>query len=138
MLKTDKVSLLMPTLVQLMFFGGVGILSTLVHLAIVIGLVEFELMAPFWANPLAFLIAFFVSYYGNYYLTFQIKTANRGYMVKFFATACLGFVLNQSLFVLLYQYFGVNYQIALLVTLGTVAAITFVLSKCWAFKVLEG
>ncbi|MDR3413564.1 MAG: GtrA family protein [Formivibrio sp.] len=120
---------------ELARFGGVGIAAMLVHMATVsLWLVPIGLH-PLMANVFAFLIAFAVSYFGHRHLTFRAgHVAHRQALPRFFAVACLGFMANESLYFLLLHYTLLDYRIALFIVLGTVAAMTFVLGKLWAFS----
>jgi putative flippase GtrA len=53
---------------------------------------------------------------------------------RFFAVAVTGFLLNETLYWGLLDFGPFSYRIALLIVLATVAVVTFLLSKHWAFK----
>ncbi len=120
---------------EIVRFGGVGITALLVHLAAVsLWLVPTGLQ-PLVANIIAFLIAFIVSYLGHRHLTFRAShVANRHALPRFFIVACLGFAINEFLYFVLLSFTSLDYRIALFIVLLTVAILTFVLGKLWAFS----
>lgn len=121
-----------PQLVQFALVGGAAATT---HLAVVALLVQAGALQPLAANVLAFLLAFVVSYNGHALLTFS-ETKARGWAVlgKYFAVACLSFVLNELLYWWLLNSLHWNYLLSLFLVLVVVAVATFVLSKFWAFS----
>ena len=121
-----------PQLVQFALVGGAAAAT---HLAVVALLVQAGALPPLAANVLAFLLAFIVSYNGHALLTFS-ETKARGWAVlgKYFAVACLSFVVNELLYWWLLNSLHWNYLISLFLVLVVVAVATFVLSKFWAFS----
>ncbi|HSB97731.1 MAG TPA: GtrA family protein [Spongiibacteraceae bacterium] len=125
---------------QLARFGVVGIAAMAVHWLVVAVLVPLGAL-PLIANVVAFAIAFNVSYIGHRHWTFAADSAvdvvadDRGTPFKrFFGVALLSFVLNEILYYLLLRYTTLDYRIALLIVLIAVAALTFILSRYWAFR----
>jgi putative flippase GtrA len=122
----------LPQVLQFLLVGGSAAAT---HLIVVGLLVALTGMAPLQANVLGFLVAFVVSYNGHAWLTFS-ATAKRGWgtVARFFAVACLSFVVNELLYAAALQWLSWHYFVSLAVVLVVVAAGTFVLSKFWAFK----
>ena len=120
---------------ELFWFGIVGISALLVHYALVTLLLVPLGMAPLLANIVGFLFAFQVSYWGHRRLTFRAaEVAHRQALPRFFAVACLSFCVNEAMYYVLLNYTLLDYRSALLIVLFTVAALTFVLGKMWAFS----
>lgn len=117
---------------QLARFGAVGIAAMAVHWLVVALLVPLGLR-PLLANSAAFAIAFNVSYAGHRRFTFASTTAQHSTLKRFLGVALLGFALNETLYYLLLRA-GMEYRVALLLVLVAVAALTFVLSRYWAFR----
>ncbi|AXK39927.1 GtrA family protein [Crenobacter cavernae] len=119
---------------ELARFGVVGVAALLVHLAMVSLWLVPAGLAPLFANVFAFLTAFVVSYLGHRHLTFCAgHVAHRQALPRFFAVACTGFAVNESLYFVLLHDTPFDYRVALLIVLATVAAQTFALGKLWAF-----
>jgi putative flippase GtrA len=119
---------------ELWWFGVVGISALLVHFLLVSVILVPAGLAPLIANILGFLLAFQVSYWGHRRLTFQAgHIAHRQALPRFFAVSCLSFCVNEALYFSLLHYTSLDYRAALLLVLFTVAALTFVLGKLWAF-----
>ncbi len=115
-------------------FGVVGLCAMMVHAAVVFAFVPLGLH-PLIANIAAFFVAFFVSYTGHRYFTFSGAT-HGGTLLRFFGVAVSSFIVNEFLYFLLLNYLHIDYQIALVIVLVAVSAMTFVLSRSWAFRVV--
>jgi putative flippase GtrA len=120
---------------QAIAFLIVGCAALATHLSVVALLVELGLAHALTANVCGFLVAFLVSFNGHARFTFAIEQEKRNASrVRFFAVAVLGFVLNQVLYAeALKLTFGHYYLVTLALILLAVAAVTFTLSKLWAF-----
>ncbi|MFC6204513.1 GtrA family protein [Psychrobacter urativorans] len=160
----NKIAITQSASQQALWFLAVGASAALVHFLILISVVNFTTVSPAWANVVAFLIAFIVSFFGHFYLTFSQSNSstdkhssnNDDYiknrrtsvnktpsswrhslpiLLKWFASSLLGFIANQSLFVLGLSWFGELYYIIIwLVVTGVITVMTFALGKLWAFK----
>lgn len=120
-------------LTQLIRFSGVGIGALLVHWLVVIALVPLG-MAPLLANVVGFMVAFNVSYFGHRHLTFEaIGLQHSQTLPRFAGVALLSFAVNETLYALLLGFTSLGYDLALLLVLATVAALTYLLSRFWAF-----
>lgn len=124
----SKVSVEIPRFIMVgSFAAGVHILS----LFILVSLCEWS---PLVANVLAFGFAFIASFSGHHYWTFNTTAQPNQALWKFFLIAVLSFTLNQSLFYLLLVKYHFYYLTALILVLLFVPPLTFILSKCWAFR----
>lgn len=122
----------LPQLIQFALVGGAAAAT---HLAVVWLVVAATGMAPLAANVVAFLVAFVVSYNGHALLTFSASQVHGWSAVaRFFAVACLSFVVNELLYAAALRWLPWHYVLSLALVLVVVAAGTFVLSKFWAFK----
>lgn len=120
---------------QLAFFGGVGAAAAATHYLVVLALVPLGLH-PLLANVVAFAVAFQVSYFGHRHLTFAStarQLPHRQTLPRFLLVAVTSFLLNEAMFFLLLRYTTLPYQLSLAIVLVTVAALTFVLSRRFAF-----
>jgi putative flippase GtrA len=118
---------------QLARFGAVGLAATCVHWSTVAITVPLGLH-PLQANVVAFLIAFNVSYWGHRRWTFNAVRPHRSALPRFLLTACSSFSLNQTMFYLFLTYTTLDYRVSLLIVLACVSALTFVVSRQWAFR----
>ncbi|MFZ5562324.1 MAG: GtrA family protein [Pseudomonadota bacterium] len=119
---------------QLFWFGATGTAAAATHLLVVLLLVEGGGLPPLRANGGGFLAAFAVSYLGHRHLTFAAPAAPLAQSLpRFFLVACGGFLLNEGLFALLLACTALPYPAALAGVLLAVAAVTFLLSRHWAF-----
>jgi putative flippase GtrA len=118
---------------ELFWFGVIGSSAMLTHFLLVTLLVPLG-WGPLLANVLAYLLAFQVSYWGHKHKTFgAAHVSHRQTLPRFFAVASLSFVLNETLYFLLLRCTALDYRVALLLVLVSVALVTLVLSRSWAF-----
>lgn len=90
---------------------------------------------PLAANVVAFHVAFVVSYLGQSRLTFADRDVSvRDALPRFLAVSYLGFATNEALYALLLAHTRLHYLVALAAVLVAVAAMTFLLSRAWAFR----
>ncbi|RQO58530.1 GtrA family protein [Paucibacter sp. KBW04] len=119
---------------SLLWFGAVGASAAAVHFGVVWALVENWGLPALAANVAGFLLAFGVSFAGHHRLSFAAQKATvRESLPRFAAVAVLGFVSNELLYALLLG-LGMEYRLALILVLVGVAAMTWMLSRFWAFR----
>ena len=112
----------------------VGSTAALVHFLTVILLVEKMHFVPLVANVGGWLCAFTVSYGGHFLLTFadhnapMLQSASR-----FFLLSAVGFAINESAYAILLHASQLPYYFLLAIILLCVAALTYLLSRRWAF-----
>lgn len=120
---------------RLVRFVAVGCAAAAVHWLVVVLLVSQWQLAPLLANVPAWLTAFVVSFSGHHRLTFNDHQAPVGSSLRrFFMVSALGFVLNQGAYAAMLRFSGQRYDVALLIVLVAVAALTYLLSLTWAFN----
>jgi putative flippase GtrA len=106
-----------------------------VHWTVVATLVPTFGMHPLLANVFATITGFQVSYWGHRLVTFQARNLrHRQTLPRFIVVASTSFTINETLYFLLLRYTSLDYRLALFLVLGTVASLTFVLSRQWAFR----
>lgn len=121
----------MKSVPPFLFVGGT---AAAVHQMTVIGIVESGLLTPAWANLPAFMVAWIVSYLGHRTFTFRSTRPHREAAPRFLAISILAFLVNQAFFVVLLRFSSLHYAVALFMVLVTVAVLTYVLSRYWAFS----
>lgn len=119
---------------QMMRFGVVGALATFVHMVI-----GFLLIGSGWhplsANLIAFATAFLVSFIGHLGYSFADQEVNPTHAFRRFAVVALtGFICNEALLFILILTSILSASIALWVSTIFAAALTFSLSRTWAFR----
>lgn len=120
---------------QLGWFVAVGCAAAATHwLSAVVGIAAFDLM-PYLANFIGWSIALLVSFSGHYLLTFRYQSKSPGPAIRrFFVVSLGGFAINELAFIYLLHSTGIPYYWLLAIILVAVAALTFVLSRYWAFQ----
>lgn len=124
----------MQPLKQISRFGFVGVLATIVHVSVGMGMHEGVGMAAFWANLIAFACALGVSFIGQTRLTFPDSAVSHGTFARFTVVAVTGLGLNQLIVWVVVSVFGGPYELALVIIFLTVPAVTFLLLKFWALR----
>lgn len=120
---------------QLIRFGLIGCIAMGVHWLSVVLLVQLWAIPPLIANILGFLLAFQVSYWGHYTWTFgATHLSHKTASFRFFTTACLGFIVSESLYACALYLTPLSYEMSLILVLFLTAGLTFILSKFWAFR----
>ena len=115
-------------------FIAVGVSALLVHWLVVVALVPLTDLHPLIANVIAFLVAFNVSYFGHRHLTVRASDrSHRQTLPRFAAVAASSFLLNEAMYWALLTLTPLRYDVAMLLVLGTVAVLTYLLGKFWAF-----
>ena len=104
------------------------------HWGVVVALVSHRGWRPLVANVLGWLVAFVVSFAGHHRLTFRGHGAaawSAG--ARFFAVSAGGFAINEVSYAWLLGWSQQRYDVVLAGVLVAVAAVTYLLSRHWAF-----
>ena len=124
-----------PLAVQLIRFAATGGVATAVHFFVVIFIVWAAAMNPLYANPIGYTIGFIASFLGHRYWIFFDTTRHTMISLTYFCIiALLNFFINQGIFYMLLEKLSLSYFTTLIVSLVITAAISFLLSKYWAFS----
>lgn len=125
---------LTETLGQLMRFGVIGGLAAVTHYCIAIYLTDQQVAAA-WANLVAFIIAFWVSYFGHRYFSFDAgDVSHQQTLPRFILVAVFGFILNESLLLLMLHFTKISIALGLPFIIVITAIFTFILSRQFAFN----
>jgi putative flippase GtrA len=123
------------TLRQLAWFIAVGCGAAATHWLVVVALVSNLGTVPLVANVAGWLVAFVVSFTGHYQLTFRHQHAPLLRAIRrFFLVSALGFAVNEAGYALLLTTTTLRYDILLALILITIAFMTFILGRFWAFR----
>jgi putative flippase GtrA len=115
-------------------FIAVGCVAAAVHLGVVTALVGAAAWPPLWANPVGWLLAFGASFSGHWAFSFKAHAAPlKRSAGRFFGVSAAGFAINEGAYALLLRQGSLGYQWALAVVLLSVALLTYVVSRYWAF-----
>jgi putative flippase GtrA len=117
------------------WFTLVGIAAALTHYVVAVVLESVFNAVPAKANILGFICAFPVSYFGHRRFSFAShNTQHRQALPKFLLIAVGGFLVNQTLVLLLLRFTALPFWLVLGVVMVVVALSTYFLSRFWAFK----
>lgn len=115
-------------------FGVVGAIATSTHIAVLWFLFKTSQLVPFWANSIAFCIAFSVSFWGNYTWTFRSSDNILLSMLRFFAVSLCGFIANTILLMLLLAIEFLPPLWCVLISSSMVPVVSYVANRFWVFK----
>jgi putative flippase GtrA len=120
---------------QVVRFGMVGAAAAATHFVAAVACVRGLAIDPQIANVIGFLIAFSVSFLGQWRWTFAAFDAPLARALpSFFLVSLAAFAANAIAYRLLLTHTRLRYDAALAIVLIAVAAVTFVLSRFWAFR----
>lgn len=88
---------------------------------------------PQGANVAGYLVALMTSYLGQSLWTFSRQALSWASFARFTATSLSGFALNVIMYGALLRWTRLDYRIALLLVIGTVAIVTFLGMNHWVF-----
>lgn len=124
---------------QFLRFGFVGIVATILHVAVFSVLLElFDIMA--WiANVLAFGLAVCASFFGHFHWTFRpgpdaASLERRRAFPRFLLTAILGLCLNTLVAYIVVDAMNLHYVWAIAIIVLLVPPVIFLIAKFWAFS----
>lgn len=119
-------------------FALVGLLATIVHISVFVGLFELLRIPPLIANSAAFLLAFSVSFAGQSAWTFRAQIDDRGltviHLVRFLCTSLVGFGINTLIVYVIVMRLGASSLLALPLMATLAPAAVFALNKWWVFR----
>lgn len=118
---------------QIMRFGIVGVIASLVHFSCVVFFVQLLHWLPLVANIVGFSIGVQVSYWGH--RTFTFRDSDASHRVAYPRLVMLqtgNFIANEGLFSLFLS-LHLPYQVALLIVLAIMPIFTFMISRAWVF-----
>jgi putative flippase GtrA len=122
---------------QVVRFGLIGVVSTLVHLTAALFLHHLFGFSPLWSNAMAFMTAWLVSYVGNWVWTFEAATTHRHSAPRFLIVALGGFALNQLIVLITNELWGWPFWLALVPVVMIVPLVGFIASRYWAYRQSE-
>ena len=115
-------------------FGLVGLLATVVHIAIVWVLLALTNIVPVLANTLAFMVAFCISFVGNYLWTFRSPGSPRRAILRFFVIATSAFIANTLVLAFLVRKGWFSPAVSAVLSASLVPVISFFASRLWGFE----
>ena len=115
-------------------FGLVGLLATVVHIAIVWVLLALTNIVPVLANTLAFMVAFCISFVGNYLWTFRSPGSPRRAIFRFFVIAASAFIVNTLVLAFLVRQGWFSPVVSAILSASLVPVISFFASRLWGFE----
>lgn len=115
-------------------FGTVGLVSTAIHITIVVLAIKASLLSPIIANTIAFFVAFSVSFTGNYIWTFRAPGRFNRALKRFFLISATAFAANTLLLAFLLRLEFLSPLASAIVSASLVPAISYTASCLWAFR----
>ncbi len=122
---------------QLLIFGMVGVVSTLIHFTVLYLLVESAGVPPVTANFFAFTASLMGSFGLNHRYTFQSCLHWKKTLPKYTITVLIGFLLNQSIMWVAVERLHISYLYGFVCVTVAVPLSNFILHKYWTFSAKE-
>lgn len=120
-------------LLQIIRFGIVGVIASLVHFTCVVLFVQLLHWQPLVANIVGFSVGVQVSYWGHRRFTFRgTEATHRVAYPRLVMMQAGNFLANEGLF-MMFLSMNLPYPIALFIVLSIMPMFTFVISKTWVF-----
>jgi len=116
-------------------FSLIGVINTIVHLVIVIGLVEVLLVDPMLANAFAFMCANLFSFWANSRWSFQTALTRRRYM-RFLSVSLVGLFIS-IIAIAVSEALHWHYLIGVFLSFIVLPLLTFFTHKKWTWKTLD-
>ena len=116
-----------------MYIGAGGI-ATASHYATTVALVEIGRIAPLFATAVGFLVGALVKYWLSYFLTFQSDRSHTAAVPRFLIVLAGQFALNAAFFQILYEWVGLHYMVAQVLTTILLIPPGYLMNRLWVFQ----
>lgn len=120
-----------------MIFGRfivVGVVATIVHVAVLVALVEWAGVSAVLASIPAFAIAMLASYSANRGWTFRRPGNHDVQLPRYAAVAILGLLLNVWAMTMAVNILGLPYWVGLVAVVAIASCASFALNSRWTFS----
>ncbi len=124
----------MPLLTQLAAYASVGAVATLVHYAVLIGLVEGGGLPPVRATLCGYVAGGIVAYLLNRRHVFDSSRPHAETGWRFALVAVAGFCVTAALMTLFVDRLGAPYLPAQMATTVVAMFVTFAFNRAWTFR----
>ena len=121
-------------LFMLVRFGIVGVVATLVHMAVAAFLVHSETANVYLANLVAYLTAFIVAFSGHFFWTFNNGGPLGQAIWRYFVISASAFGVNNLVLLTLVQSGLVSKVSSVIVAAAIVPVLSFFASRFWGFR----
>lgn len=118
---------------QVLKFGGVGVMATLVHVISALAARSFLQVDVQQANLIGFVLAFVVSYTGHARVTFNAPMRSGQQLSRFMLVAIMGFAASSAVVWVVTGPIGFSFPAAMAAVAVIVPAISFVSMRMWVF-----
>lgn len=115
-------------------FSVVGVIGTAVHYIVLIALVQMMNFDTVGASAVGFAAGALVNYSLNYRFTFKSTKRHQEAMLKFFAIAVIGLVLNSSIMEFAVHQLHLHYLVSQIIATALVLIWSFGGNRLWAFR----
>ena len=118
---------------QILRFGGVGVMATVVHVVVALLMHEAVGLAPVPANFAGFTGALLLSYLGHAHYTFGVGSGQGGQFLRFLFVALFGLATSTGTVWVLDTRLGVDFAVAMAVVAVLVPLVTYLALRFWVF-----
>ena len=118
---------------QLVRFGGVGGLATVVHVLVALTMQRAFSIPPQGANLVGFSAAVLLSYLGHARFTFGVDAKSAPQFLRFLFLSGLGLLTSSATVWLVTGWLGSSFTVAMILVAILVPAASFVAMRLWVF-----
>ena len=115
-------------------YGVVGVIGTVLHIALTVAQVEWLALDPVLASAVAFVVVLLVSYVLNHTWTFAASIAPLAGLVRYSIVTVFSFALNLGIMATVTKILHWDYRLGLALIVLVIPAINFTLNARWTFR----
>ena len=118
---------------EVLVFGIIGVLATLTHYGIAVGVNTLIISNVYCANAVGYSTAVLVSYFGHSHFSFQVERSRTRFL-KFCVASISTFIASQLVLWILQNLLALGDNISLFIIVLTIPALSYLVNKLWVFK----
>ena len=119
-------------ILQIITFGCVGVIATLVHYGVALALSHYGLLAVYFANVVGYLCAVGVSLFGHSFFTYKKKITST-IVTRFVVVSLSSLALSLCILFVLERWLALAHSISLAVIVLSIPVLTFIVNKFWVY-----
>ncbi len=114
-------------------FSVTGLVATLVHTLVSLGLLSLTPVGTQMANFCGFLVALGFSYFGHYHFSFKSSKTHGTAFPRFLTSTAIAFLCNVVVVAILSSQTTLGPNVSLLLGIGTMPVVSLILSRAWVY-----
>lgn len=119
-------------ILQIITFGCVGVIATLVHYCVALALSYYDVVVVYLANVVGYLSAVGVSLFGHSFFTYK-KKITQTIVTRFIVVSLSTLLLSECILFVLERWLSLPHAISLAIIVSSIPVLTFILNKFWVY-----